>query len=167
MSHKGHRRAGSHGGRRDYPANRFRDDGYDGMGNGRDSYRSQPYDTAPAARGRSYRGPLLIVMLGGMAVWSLLAWIGYSLADPLLAWLGTTVLGVAESGRGLAVAVGGQPAGAALDIVNAGGLATQALALLQLLVKPAIVLIWLVGMMVLMALPFLLPLARRLTSRFR
>ncbi|WP_198672091.1 hypothetical protein [Pseudogemmobacter bohemicus] len=167
MSHKGYRKGGSHGGRRDYPSPRPYDDGYNNMGNGRDPYRSDPYDTAPAAGRRASSGIILVVMMVGIVVWSLLAWVGYSLADPLLAWLGAAVLGVAEGGRGLAVAVGGQPAGAAMDMVNAGGLAAQAMALLQLLVKPAIVLIWLLGIVALLALPFLLPLARRLASRFR
>ncbi|MBL8577289.1 MAG: hypothetical protein JNK47_08705 [Mesorhizobium sp.] len=102
-----------------------------------------------------------------VAVWSLMAWIGYNAADPVVAWLGSIVLGVIENGQGVAEAFGGKPAGEVVKALDGGGLAGQILALVQIIIKPAIVVIWALGIVALMMLPLLASLGRRIIGRFQ
>lgn len=115
-------------------------------------------------RGRAT--PLLWgAVLTGMAAWSFLAWVGYSLADPLLVWLGAALPGIAETGSGLATAFGGKEAGAAVDALGAGDLGTQALGLVAIVLKPAIVVVWALGIAALVILAALVAGAGRLGRR--
>ncbi|CCV15030.1 hypothetical protein [Mesorhizobium sp. STM 4661] len=93
-------------------------------------------------------------MIGVLAVWSLLAWVGYALVDPVLSWLA----GTAGSGQGVVAVV---------DSLNVGGVLGQAKALLRIVVKPAIVVLWAIGALVLIAAPLILPRIGRLLSRLR
>ncbi|MBE7185975.1 MAG: hypothetical protein INR68_16380 [Methylobacterium mesophilicum] len=100
-----------------------------------------------------------------MAVWSLLAWFGYMAADPLLVWLGSALGVVVESSQGVAEAFGGKPAGEVFGALNAGGAGAQILAVASLILKPAIVVIWALGMVALAVLPTLASVAGRLLGR--
>lgn len=110
--------------------------------------------------------PALMLLWAAAAIgWSLLAWLGYSLADPLLAWLGATLPGVAESGGELATVFGGKEAGAAVDALGAGPIAAQGLGLLAIVLKPAIVVVWVLGLAALAVLATLVAGAGRLGRR--
>lgn len=137
--------------------------------NGFPAERSQRSTDQDNPRGRGSRpAPLLrIVIAVAVAVWSLMAWIGYNAADPVVAWLGSIVLGVIENGQGVAEAFGGKPAGEVVKALDGGGLAGQILALVQIIIKPAIVVIWALGIVALMMLPLLASLGRRIIGRFQ
>ena len=115
-------------------------------------------------RGHSYRGgmsdpgrplgkakPILwVIVIVGVAIWSIFAWLAYGLADPLLGWASATN---ASAGAGL---FGGAIA----------GLIGQAVALLGAATKPAIVAIWAIGAGALVLAPVALPRIIRLRNRF-
>ncbi|WP_306225066.1 hypothetical protein [Bosea beijingensis] len=111
---------------------------------------------------RRVSGLFWVLALLAMAAWSLFAWFAYSLADPVLAWLSTSAPALVDSGRGAVESYGGKAAGDALKTLDMGGLAGQAIALLKLVVKPAIVVIWVLGMVALAVLPMLMSAVRRL-----
>lgn len=96
-----------------------------------------------------------------MLGWTVLCLLGYLAADPLIAWLKVAVLGVVDNGQGLAEAVGGEAAGAAVQALKSSGLAGQLLNLAEMIVKPVIVAIWLIGMIALAALRFIASFAMR------
>lgn len=103
-------------------------------------------------------GPFVwLLVTAALAVWSLLAWGAYGLADGLLGWSVANSGALIDSGRGLADAAGvGQPVGKAADALNLGGLAEQGLGLLQSLLGPAIIALWAIGAVLLLAAPWLL-----------
>jgi hypothetical protein len=124
-------------------------------------YGAQAMQGGPPAR--PSRTAWLLAGLGAL-VWSLLAWLGYGLADGILRWLASSVGTVVEGGRGLAGAAGvGREVGAAIDAVQLSGVLGWLISLLAVVLKPAIVLVWGLGVAALLAAPVLLP---RLAGRF-
>lgn len=111
---------------------------------------------------RGVSGLLWVFVLMAMAAWSLFAWFAYSLADPVLAWLTTSAPALIDGGRGAVESYGGKAAGDALKTLDMGGLAGQAVALLKVVIKPAIVVLWALGMVALAVLPMLMSVAKRL-----
>lgn len=97
--------------------------------------------------------------------WTALCLLGYLAADPLIAWLKVTVLGVVDSGQGLAEAVGGKVAGETVQLLKSSGIAGQALGLAEMIAKPAILAVWFLGIVVLAVLPAGLSFALRVIRR--
>lgn len=111
--------------------------------------------------------PLAIVLIG-LVVWSLLAWTGYVLVDPLLGWVAASAGLLLDTGKNLANITGaGKELGTLVDGLNVSGIAGQAVALLHLVLKPAIVVGWAVGALALMAAPVILPRLMRLLATHR
>lgn len=99
-----------------------------------------------------------IVVLAGLALWSLLAWVGYALVDPALGWVVANAGLLADSGKGLATATGtGKEVGSVVDNLNVSSFSGQAIALLRVVLKPAIIVLWAIGALALIAAPLLLP----------
>lgn len=128
----------------------------------RQSHPSEPfgYGTPPPQAGppAGPSGKVWLLAGLGVLVWSLLAWVGYGLADGILRWLASNVGTVVEGGRGLAGAAGvGKEVGAAIEAVQLAGVLGWLVSLLALVLKPAIVLAWGLGVLALLAAPLLLP----------
>lgn len=115
-----------------------------------------PLEGGPRAPRRV--GPISwIAVVVGLLVWSLLAWTAYAFAESLIGWVAANAGLVVESGKNLATATGvGKEATSVVDGLNLGGLVGQALALLRVVVKPAIVVVWAMGVVALLAAPLIL-----------
>lgn len=110
----------------------------------------------------------LIVIAVAMAVWSLLAWIGYALVDPVLGWAAASAGLLVDAGKGLATATGtGKEVGSVLDSLNARGFGGQAIAMLRVVLKPAIIFLWVIGAFAIIAVPRILPRIGRLRGGLR
>ncbi|WP_395672821.1 hypothetical protein [Inquilinus sp.] len=119
-----------------------------------------------APRGGATGGPALValprriawaVAAAAFALWSLLAWGAYGLADGLLGWGATNAGAVIDGGRNLASAAGvGRPVGQAADALGLEGLASGSLGLLRAVLAPAIIAVWAIGAVLLLAAPWLL-----------
>lgn len=110
----------------------------------------------------------MAIVVAGLIVWSLLAWIGYSLADPVLNWVATSGGLLLDGGKELA---GGTAVGKEVSNVvgnfNVGGFWAQTIALLQMVLKPAILVIWAIGAFALIAAPFILSRIGGVLTRYR
>lgn len=92
---------------------------------------------------------LWVIAILAAGLWSLAAWLAYGLVDPFFSWL--SALGPFASWS---------PSG------GISGLLGQAIALLQTVAKPAILIVWAVGALGLLAAPMILPAILRLRGRF-
>ena len=115
-------------------------------------------------RGHSYSGgmsdpgrplgrakPILwAIVIALVAIWSIVAWFAYGLADPLLGWASATNASAGSGFFGGAIA----------------GLIGQAVALLGAATKPAIIAVWAIGFGALVLAPLVLPRIIRLRHRF-
>jgi len=140
---------GGHGHRRGprWPERDVRESGFPRQGEG--------HVGAPPRRPRPV---FWLLALAALLAWSLVAWIAYGLADGVLGWLADGSGAAVEAGRGIAGAAGvGREVGAAIDGANLGGLLGQGFTLLRAIAKPAIVLIWLLGGIVILAAPLVVP----------
>lgn len=132
---------------------------------GRDEFSGQwpgnPSGGDPAPR--MPRPIFWIVAIMGLAVWSLLAWVGYALADPVLGWVAAKAGLLVDGGKGLATAAGaGKEVSSVVDSLNVSGFLGQAIALLRAIAKPAIIVLWAIGALALVAAPVILPRIGRL-----
>lgn len=94
------------------------------------------------------------VLIGGLVLWSLLAFGAWALVDPLLAW----ITGVAGPLSDLAVAIArlfglGSEASALRDAANVPQLASWATVPLGFFVKAVLILAWIAGAVALIAAP--------------
>ena len=79
---------------------------------------------------------------------------GFLLVDPVLSWLAAAMGAVSQTGKDAATILGaGELGGILIDGANASGLPGLVLGALALLAKPAIVLMWGIGMAILVGLP--------------
>lgn len=109
-----------------------------------------------------------IVVIIGLAVWSLIAWIAYASVDPVLEWAAGSAGTLVDGGKDLATATGaGKGVGTVLDSLNVSGLSGQVIPLIRIIIKPTIVVLWVIGALVLIAAPVLLPRIGRLLGRRR
>lgn len=105
---------------------------------------------------RPQRGSRLVVIIG-LAVWSLLAWIGYVSVDAITGWIAAFADVAAASAKSIAAIFGiGKEVGNVADAVKSSGLQEQTIALLRWIAKPAIVVVWAIGALVLIAAPSIL-----------
>lgn len=150
----GHKR--SHGHRE--PGNAGR-----GYGDRAAGYPPLPYRQQPRALGAMS----WMIVLIGLVVWSAIAWIGYVSVDGLLGWAAANAGMAVDAGKNLATAVGvGKEQVGAVDGLNVGGILGQAIALLRTVAKPAIVVIWALGALALVAAPIVLPALARRSARY-
>lgn len=153
MGRHGHHDRGHHSGydRRDYRDPR--------MAGGSADYGMPP---------RLPRKLRMAVVLVGLVLWSLLAWMAYALVDPVLAWVAGSGGLLVDGGKGLATVTGaGKEVGSVLDNLNASGFWGQAIALLRVVLKPAVIILWALGALALIAAPVILPRISRLLGRRR
>lgn len=142
-----------------------RDRGYrDNYGRGDD--RDPEMTSGPVdydARPRLTRKLPRAVVLVGLVLWSLLAWAGYALVDPVLGWVASNAGLLVDGGKGLATATGvGKEVGSVVDNLNVSGFLGQAIALLRVVMKPAIIVLWAIGAVAIIAAPVILPRVGRL-----
>lgn len=119
-----------------------------------------PGDAAPGGVRRDRGGLLGRVTTGaamvGILIWSLLALFAFVIADPLLNWLSAALGVVVANGESAAKMVGGEGiASVLMSGVDANGLAQLVMDLLNLVAKPAIVVVWAIGVVILLVLPWL------------
>ncbi|PZU85473.1 MAG: hypothetical protein DI528_11945 [Shinella sp.] len=125
------------------------------------------YDQIPPSPLRRGRGFLYGFAILGMVAWSLVIWLAYIMVDPVLGWFAASLPNLMDIGKDAAVAAGGKPAGDILQTLGAEGLFTQIVRLLQLVAKPLLIAIWLMGMAALALLPAGVSLVARLLSKRR
>lgn len=104
---------------------------------------------------------VFLLMIG----WTALCLLGYLAADPLVAWLKVTVLGVVDSGQGLAEAVGGKVAGETVQLLKSSGIAGQIFGFAEMIAKPAILTVWFLGIVMLTILSAVVSFALRIIRR--
>lgn len=120
------------------------------------------------ARPRLPRKLPMAVVLVGLVLWSLLAWVGYVLVDPILGWVASNAGLLVDGGKGLATATGaGKQVGTVVDNLDVSGFLGQAIALLRVVIKPAIIVLWAIGALALIAAPVILPRVGRLLGGHR
>lgn len=92
-------------------------------------------------------------ILVGLLVWTGLAWLGYLAADGLLAWLAASSGTLLQTGRDVGTAFGAKEVGVAIDSLGAEGWIGSLISLVQTLLAPLIVIVWLIGAVALVILP--------------
>ncbi|WP_246765317.1 hypothetical protein [Aminobacter sp. SR38] len=128
---------------------------------GRDG-RAHPGKAAPRSRLPGFGSTAALVVL---VVWTLLAWGGYSLVDGVLAWTSSNAGALVQTGRDAAAATGiGSEVVGVVGSAETSGLLGGFFALLGAVLKPLVVVVWLVGAVLIMAAPRLVSL---LTRKFR
>ncbi len=128
---------------------------------GRDG-RAHPGKAAPRSRLPGFGSTAALVVL---VVWTLLAWGGYSLVDGVLAWTSSNAGALVQTGRDAAAATGiGSEVVGVVGSAETSGMLGGFFALLSAVLKPLVVVIWLVGAVLIMAAPRLVSL---LTRKFR
>lgn len=116
-----------------------------------------PLDGSPDPRMPPPRPIPRIFVVVALAVWSVLAWIGYVSVDIVVGWAAVLADFALTSAKDLAAAIGvGKEVGGVADSFKATGLLDQAFALLRWIAKPAIVVIWAVGALAIVAAPAIL-----------
>jgi len=105
----------------------------------------------------------MAVVLVGLVLWSLLAWVGHVLVDPTFGWVAS------NAGSWLMAGKGSQPrpeparrSATSSIILDVSGFLGQAIALLRVVMKPAIIVLWAIGALALIAAPVILPRVGRL-----
>lgn len=109
-----------------------------------------------------------IVVLLILAFWSIVSWVGYASVDPVLGWAAANVGAMLEGGKNIVTATGvGKEIGSVVDSLNVSGLLGQAIALLLVVVKPLIIIVWAIGAIAVVASPVILPKLGRFRARRR
>jgi hypothetical protein len=117
---------------------------------------------APRSRLPGFGSTAALVVL---VVWTLLAWGGYSLVDGVLAWTSSNAGALVQTGRDAAAATGiGSEVVGVVGSAETSGMLGGFFALLSAVLKPLVVVVWLVGAVLIMAAPRLVSL---LTRKFR
>lgn len=108
------------------------------------------YDAAP----RVPRTLPLAVVLVGLVLWSLLAWVLYVVVDPVFSWIAANAGLLADSGKDLATTAGARKeVGNIVDGLNVNDVLGQVIAVPRIILKPAIVIVWAAGAIILLAAP--------------
>jgi len=111
----------------------------------------------PGARTPRMR-PIVWVLAGAaLIVWSLLTWLAYEVVDGVTAWLKLNGAPTLDGAKDLATLRGvGKEAALVFEKLGGAGLVGQGADLLLRIAKPAIVVIWAIGAVVLVLAPFVL-----------
>lgn len=147
-----------------------RDDLSRGTGRGGDEFAHRVSTTPPSAgryAPRTLKPIFWVAAVVGLIVWSTVALIGYVSVDSLLGWAAANAGLAVDSGKKLVTAVGvGKEAVGVVDGLNVGGFLEQAISVLRVVAKPAIVVLWAIGAVALIAAPFILSkIGQRLPAR--
>lgn len=127
-----------------------------------DPRRQASHDEQRAVTRMPRMGTAMVLVM--LAVWTLLAWAGYSLVDGLGAWLAGNAGAVIQGGKDAAAAGGlDQNVVGMLNVDQASSFVAQVAALAQIIAKPLIVLAWFLGALAIIAMPMVL---RLLAGRF-
>lgn len=144
--------------------------GYRSSYGGRDDH-GQGMKGGPADYYESPRLPRklpMVVVLVGLVLWSLLAGIAYAVVDPILGWIAGNAGLLVGGGKDLATATGaGKEVGSILDGLNVSSFLGQTIQLLRVVLKPAIVVLWGIGVLAIFAAPLILPKMVRLLATRR
>lgn len=134
--------------------------GHDRFGRGRHGTPTEDWHRwlgYPLQRRRLLRPVSWGVALILLAAWTLLAGLAYMLAEPVLGWIAANLGLLVSGGKVAATTAGvGKEAGVLLDNLDTSGLAGQVIAFLGAVLKPAIILVWGLGALALVAAPALL-----------
>lgn len=104
----------------------------------------------------------MAVALIVLVLWSLFAWVGYSLVDSILAWTSTNVDAIVQTGKDAATATGiGTEVVSAFDSSQTTGFLGGLVGLVGVVLRPLIVVVWLCGAVLILAAPWLVSLLRR------
>lgn len=137
-----------HGDRRSY-----RNDPYASRGRGREPDDDYWEDRPPPAR----RAVSWLAILIGLVVWSGVVFVGYLVIDVILSWLATNSGAVLQTGKDAGETLGlGNEVGVAVDGLSGTGIIGQTLAILQAILLPAAIVIWVLGAAAIFVLPRLL-----------
>lgn len=97
------------------------------------------------------------VVIFGLLAWTVVAYIGYVALDMVLSWLATSGGAVLQAGKNAGSAIGvGKEVGVAIDSLKSTGLFDQAVSLLRIILKPAAIVIWGLGALLIVLLPRML-----------
>lgn len=130
--------------------------------------RSRYSDVPPTAQPAPPRPQRWTTVFVILAIWSLVAWLGYISVDGVLGWVAINAGLLVESGKDFATASGaGKEVGSLVEGLNLNGLLGQIISLLQIVVKPVIVGIWAVGALVIIVAPAILAKVGRLLAARR
>lgn len=138
----------------------------DGAGKwGSSEHGSQAYGRDGSAKvERRSRMPKfsMAVALIVLVLWSLFAWVGYSLVDSILAWTSTNVDAIVQTGKDAATATGiGTEVVSAFDSSQTTGFLGGLVGLVGVVLRPLIVVVWLGGAVLILGAPWLVSLLRR------
>lgn len=104
----------------------------------------------------------MAVALIVLVLWSLFAWVGYSVVDSILAWTSTNVDAIVQTGKDAATATGiGTEVVSAFDSSQTSGFLGGLVGLVGVLLRPLIIVVWLGGAVLILAAPWLVSLLRR------
>lgn len=128
------------------------------------AFRQGPGSNRYPAPGSDYsndtppRAPISwVVVIFGLLAWTVVVYVGYVALDIVLSWLATSGSAVLQSGKDAGSAIGvGKEVGVAIDSLKSSGLVEQAVALLRIILKPAAIVIWLLGALLIVLLPRML-----------
>lgn len=123
------------------------------------------YGGGTGSRAVSIARPLSSLAIGaGLLVWTLLAGGGYLVADVVLNWIIASQGEVISAGKDAATLFGvGKEIGVVVDLLAGTGLVEQILGLIRLILLPGAIAIWLLGAIVIVAVPTLIG---RIAGRF-
>ncbi|WP_395447431.1 hypothetical protein ACHMW7_21100 [Aminobacter sp. UC22_36] len=125
---------------------------------GRDGRQSSAKVERPSRMPRFGTAATLVVLV----LWTLFAWLGYSLVDGILAWTSTNVGAIVQTGKDAATATGiGTEVVDVVDSAQTTGILGGLLGLVGAVLRPLIVVVWLGGAVLIMAAPWLVSLLRR------
>ena len=97
------------------------------------------------------------VIVAGLVIWSALSLGAWWLVDPVLSWISGAAGPLADTGAGLAMWFGlGEEATALRDAANSEGLLGWAGGSIHFLVKTVVLLVWVAGLIALIAIPAVL-----------
>ncbi|WP_448953297.1 hypothetical protein [Labrys neptuniae] len=97
-----------------------------------------------------------MLVFAAASIWSLLAVVIYLAISPILDWLGANAGGVISGGKNIATAAGADKnVMNAIDGIDLAGASASLLNLTAGIAKPAVVVIWLLGMAAILAVPFI------------
>ncbi|GHE75271.1 MULTISPECIES: hypothetical protein [Hyphomicrobiales] len=98
-----------------------------------------------------------VVVIFGLLAWTVVVYVGYVALDIALSWLSTSGGAVLQAGKDAGSAIGvGKEVGVAIDSLKSTGLLDQAVSLLMIVLKPAAIVIWALGALLIVLLPRML-----------
>jgi hypothetical protein len=102
------------------------------------------------------RVPAIAIVLGLIA-WTFITYLGYVALDLVLTWLSSSGGAMLQAGKDAGSAIGvGKEVGVAIDSLKSTGLFDQAVSLLKAILKPAAIVIWVLGAIAIIFLPRIL-----------